>query len=49
MTFAFYSDARRRVRANLRAGSGRNNDEEIKSVADAVIAAGKYDNDILKP
>jgi acyl-CoA dehydrogenase family protein 9 len=49
MTFAFYSDARRRVRANLRAGSGRNNDEEIKSVADAVIAAGRYDNDILKP
>jgi hypothetical protein len=48
MTFAFYSDARRRIRANLRAGSGRNNDEEIKSVADSLIAAGKYDNDILK-
>src|SRR5438105_2133318 len=48
MTFAFYSDARHRIRANLRAGIGRNNDEEIKSVADAVIAAGKYENDALK-
>ena len=48
MTFAFYSDARRRIRANLRAGSGRNNDEEIKSVADAVIASGKYGNDVLR-
>src|SRR5438445_797829 len=37
MTFAFYSDARRRIRANLRAGTGRNNDEEIKSVAEAVL------------
>ena len=34
MTFAFYSDARHRIRASLRAGTGRNNDEEIKSVAD---------------
>ena len=48
MTFAFYSDARHRIRANLRAGTGRNNDEEIKSVADAVIAAGKYENDVLR-
>jgi alkylation response protein AidB-like acyl-CoA dehydrogenase len=48
MTFAFYSDARRRIRANLRAGTGRNNDEEIKSVADHVLAAGKYENDVLK-
>jgi hypothetical protein len=48
VTFAFYSDARRRLRANLRAGCGRNNDEAIKSVADSLIAAGKYDNDILK-
>jgi acyl-CoA dehydrogenase family protein 9 len=48
MTFAFYSDARHRIRANLRAGTGRNNDEEIKSVADQVLAAGKYENDILK-
>ncbi len=48
MTFAFYSDARHRIRANLRAGTGRNNDEEIKSVADHVIAAGKYENDVLK-
>ena len=48
MTFAFYSDARHRIRANLRAGTGRNNDEEIKSVADHVLAAGKYENDLLK-
>jgi len=48
MTFAFYSEARRRIRANLRAGTGRNNDEEIKSVADAVLAAGGYQNDVLK-
>ncbi len=48
MTFAFYSDARRRIRANLRAGTGRNNDEEIKSVADSLIASGKYQNDVLK-
>ena len=48
MTFAFYSDARRRIRANLRAGTGRNNDEEIKSVADQVISAGQYENDVLK-
>ena len=47
MTFAFYSDARRRVRANLRAGAGRNNDEELKLVADAALASGKYDNDVL--
>jgi alkylation response protein AidB-like acyl-CoA dehydrogenase len=48
MTFAFYSDARHRIRANLRAGTGRNNDEELKSVADHVIAAGGYENDFLK-
>src|SRR5947209_7675644 len=48
MTFAFYSDARHRIRANLRAGTGRNNDEEIKSVADQVISAGQYENDVLK-
>ncbi|MGZ6143756.1 MAG: acyl-CoA dehydrogenase family protein [Myxococcales bacterium] len=48
MTFASYSDARHRIRANLRAGTGRNNDEEIKSVADHVVAAGKYQNDVLK-
>jgi alkylation response protein AidB-like acyl-CoA dehydrogenase len=48
MTFAFYSDARHRIRANLRAGTGRNNDEEIKSVADAVISSGKYENDVLR-
>jgi hypothetical protein len=49
MTFAFYSDARGRIRARLRAGSGRNNDEEIKSVAAALISSGRYENDILKP
>src|SRR5207244_8942070 len=48
MTFAFYSDARHRIRANLRAGTGRNNDEEIKSVANHVIASGRYENDVLR-
>ncbi|MCA1827802.1 MAG: acyl-CoA dehydrogenase family protein [Myxococcales bacterium] len=48
MTFAFYSDARHRIRANLRAGTGRNNDEEIKNVADHLIASGKYENDVLR-
>ena len=48
MTYSFYSDARRRIRANLRAGAGRNNDEEIKSVADHVTAEGGYTNDVLK-
>ena len=47
MTFAFYSEARRRIRANLRAGAGRNNDEELKSVADNVLASGRYENDVL--
>src|SRR3954466_263333 len=48
MTYTFYSDARRRVRANLRASTGRNNDESIQNVADAVVAAGGYQNDVLK-
>src|SRR5438874_3290394 len=47
MTFAFYSDARHRIRANLRAGTGRNNDEEIKSVADEAVKNGGYLNDVL--
>jgi acyl-CoA dehydrogenase family protein 9 len=48
MTYTFYSDARRRVRANLRASTGRNNDESIQHVADAAVAAGGYQNDVLK-
>jgi len=48
MTYTFYSDARRRVRANLRASTGRNNDESIQHVADAAVAAGGYENDVLK-
>jgi acyl-CoA dehydrogenase family protein 9 len=48
MTYTFYSDARRRVRSNLRASMGRNNDDAIQHVADAVIAAGGYQNDVLK-
>ena len=47
MIFAFYSEARRRIRANLRAGAGRNNDEELKAVADNVLASGRYENDVL--
>ncbi len=48
MTYTFYSDARRRVRANLRASTGQNNDESIQHVADAAVAAGGYQNDVLK-
>jgi acyl-CoA dehydrogenase family protein 9 len=48
MTYTFYSDARRRVRSNLRASNGRNNDEAIQHVADAATAAGGYQNDVLK-
>jgi acyl-CoA dehydrogenase family protein 9 len=48
MTYTFYSDARRRIRSNLRASTGRNNDEAIQHVADAVVAAAGYQNDVLK-
>ena len=46
MCFAFCSDAYRRIKSNLRA-AGRNNDEELKAVADAMLASGKYPDDIL--
>jgi alkylation response protein AidB-like acyl-CoA dehydrogenase len=48
MAYTFYSDARTRVRSNLRASTGHNNDEAIQHVADAVAASGGYQNDILK-
>ena len=48
MTYTFYSDARTRVRSNLRASTGHNNDEAIQHVADVVAASGGYKNDILK-
>jgi len=48
MTYSFYSDARTRIRANLRAGTGHNNDQALQDVADAAVAAGGYKNDILK-
>jgi alkylation response protein AidB-like acyl-CoA dehydrogenase len=48
MTYTIYSDARTRVRSNLRASTGHNNDEAIQHVADAVAASGGYKNDILK-
>ena len=48
MTYTFYSDARTRIRSNLRASTGHNNDEAIQDVATAAIAAGRYENDILK-
>jgi acyl-CoA dehydrogenase family protein 9 len=48
MTYTFYSDARTRIRSNLRASTGHNNDQAIQDVADAAIAAGHYENDILK-
>ncbi len=48
MSYTFYSDARTRIRSNLRASTGHNNDESIQDVAAAAIAAGGYQNDILK-
>jgi len=47
MTFAFCSDAYRRVRNTLRAAA-RNNDEELKAVADHVLQNGRYLDDILR-
>jgi acyl-CoA dehydrogenase family protein 9 len=47
MTNAFCQDAIRRIRANFRAAQ-RNNDEEIKAVADRAMAEGGYLNDVLK-
>jgi alkylation response protein AidB-like acyl-CoA dehydrogenase len=48
MTYTFYSDARTRIRNNHRASTGHNNDQAIQDVAAAAIAAGGYQNDILK-
>ena len=48
MTYTFYSDARTRIRSNLRASTGHNNDQAIQSVAAAAVSAGGYENDILK-
>ena len=48
MTYTFYSDARRRIRSNLRASTGRNNDDSIQHVAEAMLATGGYKNDFLK-
>jgi acyl-CoA dehydrogenase family protein 9 len=48
MTYTFYSDARTRIRSNLRASTGHNNDEAIQNVADAAVASGGYKNDVLK-
>jgi alkylation response protein AidB-like acyl-CoA dehydrogenase len=47
MSYTFYSDARSRIRGNLRGSTGHNNDEAIQHVADAVLASGGYKNDIL--
>ena len=47
MTRAFCREAHRRIKATLRA-SQRNNDEEIKAVADRILADGKYQHDVLK-
>ena len=47
MTRAFCRDAHRRIKATLRS-SQRNNDEEIKAVADRILAGGKYEHDVLK-
>ncbi|GAC1594921.1 MAG: acyl-CoA dehydrogenase family protein [Myxococcales bacterium] len=46
MTFAFCQEAKRRIRGNLRA-SQKNNDEELKAVADHVLSVGGYERDLL--
>ena len=46
MALAFCTDAHHRVHQNFHAAS-HNNDEEIKSIADRTLQAGKYENDIL--
>src|SRR5436190_1449623 len=48
MTYTFYSDARTRIRANLRAGTGHNHDQSLQAVRDEAVATGGYKNDILK-
>jgi hypothetical protein len=48
MTYSFYSDARTRIRANLRASTGHNNDQSLQDVSDAAVAAGRYQNDFLE-
>ncbi|HUK88287.1 MAG TPA: acyl-CoA dehydrogenase family protein [Terriglobales bacterium] len=48
MTYTFYSDARTRIRSNLRASTGHNNDQAIQDVAGAALSTGGYVNDILK-
>jgi alkylation response protein AidB-like acyl-CoA dehydrogenase len=48
MTYTFYSDARRRIRSNLKASTGRNNDDSLQHVADDVITSGGYKNDFIK-
>ncbi|MBS2023650.1 MAG: acyl-CoA dehydrogenase family protein [Deltaproteobacteria bacterium] len=47
MTQAFCHDARRRINAAFRSAN-RNNDEELKSVADHVLEHGAEQNDILR-
>ena len=46
MALAHCTDAHHRVQQNFHAAS-HNNDEEIKSIADRALAAGKYENDVL--
>jgi alkylation response protein AidB-like acyl-CoA dehydrogenase len=48
MTFAFCQEAKRRIRGNLRA-SQKNNDEELKAVAEHALSVGKYELDMLDP
>jgi len=47
MTVAFCHEARRRIHANFRSAN-RNADEEIKSIANAVLAKGGPSHDILE-
>ncbi|MFL5392714.1 MAG: hypothetical protein ACJ79G_07760, partial [Myxococcales bacterium] len=44
---AFCTDAHHRIQAVFHA-DGHNNDEEIKAIADEVLAKGKYEEDVLR-
>jgi acyl-CoA dehydrogenase family protein 9 len=46
MTVAFVHEARRRINANFRSAN-KNNDEELKSIADHVIERGEAGHDTL--
>jgi acyl-CoA dehydrogenase family member 9 len=47
LAIAFCTDAHHRVQQNFHAAE-HNNDEEIKAIADRVLASGNYEDDVLR-